>query len=40
MFGSKSAADIPRETVLELSYTSHDLAPFARGLGHVTAGGA
>lgn len=35
MFGSKSAADIVREAVLELSYTAHDLAPFARDMGHV-----
>jgi hypothetical protein len=39
MFGSKSAADIVREAVLELSYTSHDLASFARDLGHVDAAG-
>ncbi|WP_198526971.1 hypothetical protein [Sphingomonas sp. Ant20] len=26
--------------MLELSYTAHDLAPFARGLGHVDADGA
>ena len=34
-FGSKSAREIVREVVLELSYTAHDLAPFARDLGHV-----
>lgn len=39
MFGPKSAADIVREAVLELSYTAHDLAPFARDLGHVDANG-
>lgn len=39
MFGSKSAADIVRAAVLELSYTAHDLAPFARDLGHVDANG-
>jgi len=38
-FGAKSAADIVREAVLELSYTAHDLAPFARDLGHVDADG-
>lgn len=38
-FGSKSAGDIVRETVLELSYTAHDLAPFARDMGHVDADG-
>jgi len=39
MFGPKSAAAIVREAVLELSYTSNDLAPFARDLGHVDAAG-
>ncbi len=39
MFGPKSAADIVREAVLELSYTAHDLAPFARDLGHVDPNG-
>ncbi len=39
-FGPKSAADIVREAVLELSYTAHDLAPFARDMGHVDADGA
>ena len=34
-FGPKSARDIVREAVLELSYTAHDLAPFACDLGHV-----
>lgn len=38
-FGDRSAADIVRESVLELSYTAHDLAPFARDLGHVDADG-
>ena len=33
------AAEIIREAVLELSYTAHDLAPFARDLGHVDAAG-
>lgn len=37
-FGTKSAAEIVREAVLELSYTAHDLAPFARDLGYVDAG--
>jgi hypothetical protein len=35
MFGSKSAGQIVHEAVLELSYTAHDLAPFARDMGHV-----
>jgi len=39
VFGSKNARDIVRETVLELSYTAHDLAPFARDLGHVDTDG-
>ncbi len=34
-FGPKSAAEIVREAVLELTYTAHDLAPFARDMGHV-----
>jgi hypothetical protein len=38
-FGSKIAADIVREAVLELTYTAHDMAPFARDLGHVDAKG-
>ncbi|MNS22164.1 hypothetical protein D3C72_539470 [compost metagenome] len=39
MFGSKSAADIAREAVLELTYTAHDQAPFARDLGHLSEDG-
>lgn len=39
VFGSKTARDIVREAVLELSYTAHDLAPFARDLGHVDNAG-
>ena len=38
-FGSKSAAEIVRESVLELTYTAHDMAPFARDMGHVDANG-
>lgn len=38
-FGPQSAAEIVREAVLELSYTAHDLAPFARDMGHVDAEG-
>ncbi|CAN5184651.1 hypothetical protein BH09PSE1_BH09PSE1_15760 [soil metagenome] len=34
-FGPKTAREIVREAVLELSYTAHDLAPLARDLGHV-----
>jgi hypothetical protein len=40
-FGSKSAAEIVREAVLELTYTAHDLAPFAKDMGYVDiTGGA
>jgi hypothetical protein len=39
MFGAKAAAEIVCETVLELTYTAHDLAPFARDMGHVDASG-
>lgn len=38
-FGPKTAADIVREAVLELTYTAHDMAPFARDMGHVDATG-
>jgi hypothetical protein len=38
-FGPKSAAEIVREIVLELTYTAHDMAPFARDLGHVDDAG-
>lgn len=34
-FGSKSAGEIVRDAVLELTYTAHDMAPFARDMGHV-----
>jgi hypothetical protein len=34
-FGDKTAAQIVRDAVLELTYTSHDIADFARDLGHV-----
>lgn len=34
-FGSKSAAEIVRQAVLELTYTAHNMAPFARDMGHV-----
>ena len=33
-FGNLSAADLVRHHVLRLTYTSHDMAPFARDLGH------
>ena len=38
-FGPKTATEIVRETVLELTYTTHDMAPFARAVGHVDAAG-
>ena len=38
-FGAKSAAQIVRETVLELTYTAHDMAPFASDMGYVDAAG-
>ena len=39
-FGPRSAADVIRDAVLELTYAAHDMAPFARDLGHVDAAGA
>lgn len=36
-FGKKTAADIVRDAVLELTYTSHDMASFARSMGYVDA---
>ena len=39
-FGPKTAAEIVREAVLELTYTAHDMAPFARDLGYVDESGA
>lgn len=39
-FGNKSASQIVCETVLELTYTSHDMAPFARHLGYIYDAGA
>ena len=33
-FGAKTADEIAREAVLELTYTAHDMAPFARAMGH------
>jgi len=34
-FGTKTAGDVIREAVLELTYTAHDMAPFARDMGYV-----
>ena len=39
-FGSQTAAGIIREAVLELTYTAHDMAPFAADLGYVDDTGA
>ncbi len=33
-FGDRTAADLVRHHVLRLTYTAHDMAPFARDLGH------
>ena len=38
-FGPKTAAEIVRAAVLELTYTAHDMAPFARDMGHVDGAG-
>ena len=38
-FGPKTAGEIVREAVLELTYTSHDMAPFAREMGYVNERG-
>jgi len=38
-FGPKTAGDIVREAVLELTYTAHDMAPFARDTGYVDEAG-
>ena len=34
-FGEKTARDLVRDHVLRLTYTAHDMAPFARDLGYV-----
>ena len=39
-FGSKTAEHIVREVILELTYTAHDMAPFARDMGYVNADGS
>ena len=38
-FGPKTAEEIVREAVLELTYTAHDMARFAHEMGHVDEGG-
>jgi hypothetical protein len=37
--GKKTAAAVVGEAVLELTYTSHDMAPFARDMGYVDSKG-
>jgi hypothetical protein len=39
-FGGRTAAEIITDAVLELTYTSHDMAPFAADMGFVDAAGA
>lgn len=36
VFGAKTAAQIVRDAVLELTYTADDMAAFARDMGHVS----
>jgi len=38
-FGKKKAAKIIRDAVLELTYTAHDMAPFALDMGYVDKAG-
>ena len=38
-FGPKTAGEIVREAVLELTYTAHDIAPFARDMGYLDEAG-
>lgn len=38
-FGAKSAAKVVRQAVLELTYTAHDMEPFARDMGYVDEAG-
>ena len=38
-FGPKTAAEVVREAVLELTYTAHDMAPFARDMDCVDESG-
>ena len=39
-FGPKTATESIRDAVVELSYTAHDMAPFARDLGYIDETGA
>ena len=38
-FGPKTTEEIIRESVLELTYTAHDMAPFARDMGYTNEDG-
>lgn len=38
-FGAKTAGEIVKAHVLELTYTAHDMAPFARDMGYVDDAG-
>lgn len=38
-FGKRSAADVVKDHVLRLTYTAHDMAPFARDMGYVEKDG-
>ena len=38
-FGAKNAGEVVRDAVLELTYTAHDMAPFARDMGYVDEDG-
>ena len=38
-FGPKTAGEIIKEAVLELTYTAHDMAPFARDMRYVNEDG-
>jgi hypothetical protein len=38
-FGNKAASEIVQEAVLELTYTAHDMAPFAKEMGYVDRSG-
>lgn len=38
-FGAKTAAEVVREAVLELTYVSQDMTPFARDMGYIDEAG-
>lgn len=38
-FGKKTSAEVVHEAVLELTYTAHDMAPFARDMGYLDEAG-